>query len=83
MDANIQEFLNHLSSEKGSSDNTVAAYRNDLNQFHEFITKEAGGEGTLADGAWSDLERDDLINYILWLKERSMPRRPSPARWRQ
>jgi integrase/recombinase XerD len=70
MDANIQEFLNHLSAEKGSSDNTVAAYRNDLNQFHDFMTKEAGGAGKSADGVWSDLEREDLINYILWLKER-------------
>ena len=42
MDANIQEFLNHLAAEKGSSDNTVAAYRNDLNQFHEFITRKRG-----------------------------------------
>ena len=66
MDANIQEFLNHLATEKGSSDNTVVAYRNDLNQFHEFVTKEGG----LPDGAWNELTRDHLINYILWLKER-------------
>jgi integrase/recombinase XerD len=66
MDANIQEFLNHLAAEKGSSDNTVAAYRNDLNQFHEYVTKEGG----LSDGEWSDLNRDQLINYVLWLKER-------------
>jgi integrase/recombinase XerD len=66
MDANIQEFLNHLETEKGSSENTVAAYRNDLNQFNEFLTKEGG----LPEGAWGDLSRDQLINYILWLKER-------------
>ena len=66
MDANIQEFLNHLEAEKGSSDNTVAAYRNDLTQFYDFVT--AGGR--LHDGAWEELSRDDLINYILWLKER-------------
>lgn len=66
MDANIQEFLNHLAAEKGSSDNTIAAYRNDLNQFDEFVTKE----GHLPDGEWGDLTRDHLINYILWLKER-------------
>lgn len=66
MDAKIQEFLNHLAAEKGSSDNTVAAYRNDLNQFHEFVTKEGG----LPDGDWSELSRDHLINHILWLKER-------------
>lgn len=66
MDASIQEFLNHLAAEKGSSDNTVAAYRNDLNQFYEFVTQE----GSLPDGAWNDLSQGHLINYILWLKER-------------
>ena len=66
MDANIQEFLTHLEAERGSSSNTVAAYRNDLTQFYDFIS--AGGR--LHDGAWDELSRDDLINYILWLKER-------------
>ncbi len=66
MDANIQEFLNHLAAEKGSSDNTIAAYRNDLNQFNEYVTKEGG----LPEGEWDELSRDHLINYILWLKER-------------
>lgn len=66
MDANIQDFLNHLAAEKGSSENTVAAYRNDLTQFHDFITRQ----GRLQDGGWEELTRDDLVNYILWLKER-------------
>ena len=66
MDANILEFLNHLEAEKGSSSNTVAAYRNDLTQFYDFVS--AGGR--LQDGAWEEISRDDLINYILWLKER-------------
>lgn len=66
MDANIQEFLNHLAAEKGSSDNTIAAYRNDLTQFYDFVSHD----GRLHDGAWEELRRDDLVNYILWLKER-------------
>ncbi len=66
MDANIQDFLNHLAAEKGSSDNTVAAYRNDLTQFQDFVSRQ----GRLQDGGWEDLTRDDLVNYILWLKER-------------
>ncbi len=66
MDANIQEFLNHLEAEKGSSSNTVAAYRNDLTQFYDFVSEDR----RLSDGAWENLRRDDLINYILWLKER-------------
>jgi integrase/recombinase XerD len=66
MDANIQEFLNHLAAERGSSDNTVAAYRNDLTQFCDFVSHDEH----LHDGAWEELRRDDLINYVLWLKER-------------
>lgn len=65
MDANIQDFLNHLAAERGSSDNTVSAYRNDLGQFFEFMcSKGHVGE------AWGELTREDLIAYILWLKDR-------------
>lgn len=67
MEATIQEFLDYLTAERGSSDNTIAAYRNDLTQFDEFI----GGVGALSEaGSWEALTRDHLINYILWLKER-------------
>ena len=67
MDANIREFLDYLVAERGSSDNTVAAYRNDLTQFYDFVTRPA----QLGSNAnWSDLKRDHLINYILFLKER-------------
>jgi integrase/recombinase XerD len=67
MDANIQEFLAYLTAERGSSDNTVAAYRNDLTQLHEFMVS-SGRAG--AEASWADVTRDDLIEYILWLKER-------------
>jgi integrase/recombinase XerD len=67
MDAHIQEFLNYLVAEKGCSDNTIAAYQNDLIQFHAFLT-ERGSLKTAAD--WSTLTRDDLVNYILFLRER-------------
>jgi integrase/recombinase XerD len=67
MDASIQEFLAYLTAERGSSDNTVAAYRNDLTQLHEFTA----GRGEASDEAsWADVTREDLIEYILWLKER-------------
>jgi integrase/recombinase XerD len=67
MDESIQEFLNHLVAEKGSSENTVAAYRNDLQQFHAFIT---GPEQLGPDAEWSEVTRNHLISYILFLKER-------------
>jgi integrase/recombinase XerD len=67
MDANIQEFLDYLVTERGSSDNTVAAYRNDLTQFYDFVTQPAQLDGR---ANWGGLTRDHLINYILYLKER-------------
>lgn len=68
MDEKIQEFLDYLTTEKGSSDNTTAAYRNDLTQFQEYVAgHEAGAD---PNDAWSDLTREDLIDYILWLKDR-------------
>jgi integrase/recombinase XerD len=67
MDANIQEFLDYLTAERGSSDNTIAAYRNDLTQLYEFMTRRGK---TGSDASWADVTRDDLIEYILWLKER-------------
>jgi integrase/recombinase XerD len=67
MDANIQEFLDYLVAERGSSDNTVAAYRNDLTQFHDFVTQPDQLDGR---ANWSNLTRDRLLDYILFLKDR-------------
>lgn len=64
MDAEIQEFLDYLTAERGSSENTIAAYRNDLSQFQSFMIEKLQDEG------WDGLTRDHLISYILWLKER-------------
>ena len=67
MDAHIQEFLNYLVAEKGCSDNTIAAYQNDLVQFHAFLTERGSLKGA---EDWSAITRDDLVNYILFLRER-------------
>ena len=53
MDAHIQEFLNYLVAEKGCSDNTIAAYQNDLIQFHAFLT-ERGSLKAAADWSATD-----------------------------
>jgi integrase/recombinase XerD len=39
-DVNITLFLEHLWLEKGLSDNTLAAYKNDLNQFNVYLSAE-------------------------------------------
>ncbi|MGC8780336.1 MAG: site-specific tyrosine recombinase XerD [Anaerolineae bacterium] len=67
MDIHIQEFLNYLITEKGCSENTIAAYQNDLTQFHAFLT-ERGALGD--DDDWAAMTRDDLIGYLLFLRER-------------
>ena len=63
MDAHIQEFLDYLTAERGSSGNTVSAYHNDLTQLNELMVGRNKSD-------WADVTRDDLIEYILWLKER-------------
>ena len=37
MREDIEKFLNYLAVEKGFSENTIAAYRNDLYQLASFI----------------------------------------------
>jgi integrase/recombinase XerD len=59
-----EEFLHHIDVELGYSANTIAAYRNDLQQFIEYI--ESRPEIT----AWSDVRTEDMIDYVLRLKER-------------
>ena len=61
----IDEFLTHLSGEKGCSENTIVAYRVDLNQFNEYLRRRYGGE---EDALWSRVEKHDIISYIMYLK---------------
>lgn len=65
----IRSFLNHLAIEKGYSENTINAYRNDLNQLADFVEETAVGKGDTPD--WSSVDRNLLISYILDLKERN------------
>jgi len=67
MDDRIGHFLHFLSAEKGASENTIAAYRNDLSQFHTFLsTLNLNGNNT----DWSRVGTDAITNYVVDLKER-------------
>jgi len=67
MDDRIRHFLHFLSVEKGASENTAAAYRNDLVQFHTFLsTLSLNGNPT----DWCRVDRDAIVTYVLELKER-------------
>jgi integrase/recombinase XerD len=78
MEDRIGHFLHFLSAEKGASDNTIAAYRNDLTQFHHYLSGSSGlngsnGGGNGSNGSstdWRRINKDVIINYVQELKER-------------
>jgi len=65
----INSFLNYLTVEKGFSENTVAAYRNDLYQLANFAEEEAAKHGSTA--SWASFNRQGMLSYLLNLKERN------------
>ena len=70
MDEGIANFLSALSVEKGSPNNTLDAYRNDLSQFAAFVRKQtAKSEGPQP--GWEAVDRPLLLNYMVNLRERS------------
>jgi integrase/recombinase XerD len=63
----VQQFLDFLLVEKGYSNNTIVAYRNDLAQLVRYLTTDRQMEEPLD---WKEVDRDTIIDYILHLKER-------------
>jgi len=64
----VDNFLDYLAVEKGFSENTVAAYRNDLHQLASFIEAEAAKRGTIP--PWAAFDRQAMLSYLLELKGR-------------
>ncbi|KKL91686.1 hypothetical protein LCGC14_1892220 [marine sediment metagenome] len=64
MRKSLGEFLVFLAVEKGASANTIAAYKNDLQQLADFIGSRASSDG------WQSLSRSDIQDFILDLKQR-------------
>ncbi len=69
MKEDIDRFINYLSVEKGFSENTMAAYGNDLSQLAAFIEEEAARQGLTA--SWANFTRQVMLSYQLTLKERN------------
>ena len=63
----VQQFLDFLLVEKGYSNNTIVAYRNDLAQLVAFLATDKQMEKPLD---WKKVNRDTIIDYILHLRER-------------
>ncbi|MEE8419651.1 MAG: site-specific tyrosine recombinase XerD [Dehalococcoidales bacterium] len=69
MKEDIDRFINYLSVERGFSENTMAAYRNDLSQLATYIEEEAAKQGSPA--SWANFTRQIMLAYQLTLKERN------------
>ena len=68
MKEHIESFLNYLKVERGFSENTLLAYRNDLYQLTEFVEEEAAKQNVAP--SWADFSRQVMLSYLLNLKER-------------
>lgn len=64
MQKQIDSFLTALEVEKGYSENTRVAYKNDLGQFLDYLKRRGGPSAA----SWSKVAKDHLIAYILHLK---------------
>ena len=69
MKEEINSFLNYLTVEKGFSENTLDAYRNDLQQLASFAGEEAAKQGSIP--SWENFSRQVMLAYMLNLKERN------------
>jgi len=61
MHEQVEQFLCYLQNDKGYSNNTIAAYRNDLNQFLVFL-------GDLEPEAWSQVTQEHAALYVRRLR---------------
>lgn len=73
MEEVLQTFLVFLKSEYHYSDNTVAAYRNDLTQFYDFLQ----GEEYSDLDEWTQITPEVINEYVDDLKHRDKPYAPS------
>lgn len=62
MHQEIERFLHHLRGDKSYSENTISAYRNDLDQFLGFVTSRVSD--------WKEVQHGDLTAYVNELKKR-------------
>lgn len=60
----VEQFLVYMTSERGLASNTTAAYRTDLEQLGVFLR----GRNI---SSWIDVTRDDMLAFMLFLRERS------------
>ncbi|RME80951.1 MAG: tyrosine recombinase XerD, partial [Caldilineae bacterium] len=63
----VDSFLNYMKVERGCSNNTYAAYLNDLSQFLAYLQQL---EPARKPRGWGNVTREHILGYMLELKER-------------
>jgi integrase/recombinase XerD len=71
MEDQIERFLAALQAERGFSQNTASAYRNDLKQFVTYLDAPPAGDHIEPLQQWEQLANEHLNAYALFLRERS------------
>ena len=79
MKETVNAFLQYLIVERGFSQNTLAAYSNDLNQFLKFVVAELNASGDDAED-WRRVDIDLLNAYISELRDVKRYRDTTTAR---
>ncbi|MBM3924876.1 MAG: site-specific tyrosine recombinase XerD [SAR202 cluster bacterium] len=78
MQETVNSFLHHLVVEKGFSPNTLEAYRNDLNQFMEYVRGKVPSPNGA--GTWSQVDMKLLTEYVVDLRGKKRYRDSTAAR---
>jgi integrase/recombinase XerD len=66
----VNAFIDDLTTERGFSVNTVAAYRNDLSQFASYLAAPPAEDQLAPLGSWSGLTSDHLGRYLSYMYTR-------------
>ncbi len=69
MQKQIQTYLNHLAIDEESSENTIAAYRNDLGQLYTYLSNYKDFNGNPVT-TWDDVTLAIIQDYVLSLRDR-------------
>jgi integrase/recombinase XerD len=69
MQNQVTNFLTYLVDEKNCTENTIAAYRNDLGQFLGFIDGFSAPDRPKI-GQWTDIDEGVVQEYMFFLRER-------------
>lgn len=66
MNNDLEAFLSTLEAEQRYSQNTIAAYRNDLRQFFQFVVAQSSQIES-----WNQVDQAVVISYVTDLKEKA------------